>query len=368
MVDKAKICFILTAFLVASCFVEAQPAYATSIAENTWITKESTPTTEGVAKAATVNGKIYLIGGSFNFEYDPSSGNWTTKTPMPTQRWHCGIAVFNSKIYLIGGLTSKPGPDYGLLYFGTNEVYYPQTDTWETKQPMPANASNPLQANVVGDKIYVLTLEHHYCYDIAADSWSNKTSIPSIGGIETAGVEDKIYAFCRNQTLIYESINDSWSLGAPMLTPLSLPAVCTTTGINASKRIYLFGGEEDTFGPTTNITQVYDPLSNTWVFGEQMPTARCGAAVAFVNDLIYVIGGSDGWVGFSYVNEQYAPFGYGTIVSPYVSSTPSISPQTTAHQKEAAPFPVLIVLATLAVLVATLFLAIFLFLRRQKSK
>ncbi len=59
---------------------------------------------------------------------------------------------------------------------------------------------------------------------------------------------------------------------------------------------------------------VYDPEADVWDRGADMPTARAGAGVAVVDDLLYVIGGDSAWYfGVFDVNEQYTPFGYGTI-------------------------------------------------------
>jgi len=70
---------------------------------------------EGLA-AATLNGKIYAIGGSGGTvvsdhlnvveEFDPTvgpNGTWTRKADMPTGRFGLAAAALNGKIYAIGG-------------------------------------------------------------------------------------------------------------------------------------------------------------------------------------------------------------------------------------------------------------------------
>ncbi|MEW6609214.1 MAG: hypothetical protein AB1414_17515 [bacterium] len=56
--------------------------------------------------AATLNGKIYAIGGDGGLnvveEFDPSigpNGTWSTKAPMPTGRYFLAAATLNGKIY-----------------------------------------------------------------------------------------------------------------------------------------------------------------------------------------------------------------------------------------------------------------------------
>jgi N-acetylneuraminic acid mutarotase len=77
---------------------------------NTWATKAPLPSARTRASAATVNGKIYVIGGTDDVVdldevqlYDPSSDKWTAKTPMPTARSGSAVAVVNGRIYVIGG-------------------------------------------------------------------------------------------------------------------------------------------------------------------------------------------------------------------------------------------------------------------------
>ena len=70
-----------------------------------------------------VNGKIYVIGGTFHYEYDPATGNWTAKKPMPTPRiGSFGIATCQDKIYVIGG-EDEALSGRGYYFLATNEVY-----------------------------------------------------------------------------------------------------------------------------------------------------------------------------------------------------------------------------------------------------
>jgi N-acetylneuraminic acid mutarotase len=296
--SKAWVCNILLALLLASCFFDVATSASVSISENTWEAKAPIPVPDGVKEAAAVNEKIYVIGGSINYEYDPATNSWTAKAPMPTSRWHFGIAVYEKKIYTFGGWDATE-----------TEIYDPETNTWQTKTPLPSSEINP-QANVVNDKIYVMSMNGSYCYNIANDSWSTKSNAPQ-GSSQTA-VDGKIYRFSNNYTGIYDPETDSWSEGASMPIPLTSQSVCATTGIMSPKRIYLFGGIPQLFDFGTNSTQVYDPKTDNWTLGKPMPTARFGATVAAVDDRVYVIGGTTGMYSVTDANEEYTPFGYGT--------------------------------------------------------
>jgi hypothetical protein len=115
-------------------------------------------------------------------------------------------------------------------------------------------------------------------------------------------------------------------------------AAGATAGVNAPKRIYSISEFAEWSG-----TQAYNPLDDSWTFGKRMPTSRQNFAIAVVNDLLYAIGGftltytsifSNPTVTPHATNEQYIPFGYGTlppmisIVSPensnYTSSNVSL--------------------------------------------
>lgn len=78
--------------LLIACFIAPNISIveATTI---TWTTKSSMPTARNGIGAATVDGKIYIIGGQKATgdtgaveEYNPATDTWTTKTSMPTPR------------------------------------------------------------------------------------------------------------------------------------------------------------------------------------------------------------------------------------------------------------------------------------------
>jgi N-acetylneuraminic acid mutarotase len=286
------------------------------------------PTARSVFSVAVVDGKTFAIGGwngsylAINEMYDPITDTWTAKKSMPTARSSPAIAVFDNKKYVIGGIIGDCDPGYS-GYTGITEVYDPVIDTWETKEPMLTACSN-LDANVVGDKIYLITgliyagvypfqgyNNKNQVYDPKTNSWSTKTPIPSGNwGYTSAVVDNKIYVIGTDHlTQIYDPETDTWAAGTPSPTLVILSGGGATSGDLASKRIYVLGGFYAYSDRPANFNQVYDPESDTWTTGTPMPTPRGSPGVAVVNDELYAIGGYDGDTHLA-VNEKYTPADY----------------------------------------------------------
>ncbi len=266
--------------LALSLSLSAFSIHPVSAVEDSWTSKAPLPLSSwGVVGA---NGKIYAIAGSGEyanvsylnnavFEYDPALDTWTIKKAMPIKRSGFALAVYQNKIYVIGGSN------------GTNQVYDPATGTWENRTSMPTPRTQ-LEANVVNSKIYVIGGQNEFHDPINLD---------------------------LNQ--IYDTETDTWSFGTPIPNVVWQAAAGATTGEMAPKRIYVIGGLPDKSMIGTNMTQVYDPATDTWTIGESMPTARFTLHVAVLNDTLYVMGGLP-FFNLSGVrcqeNEQYTPVGY----------------------------------------------------------
>jgi hypothetical protein len=117
-----------------------------------------------------------------------------------------------------------------------------------------------------------------------------------------------------------------------MPTPIRYASAAATTGLFAPKRIYVIGGLQNSYG--LNITQVYDPQTDSWTTGASMPTARYNLGSAVINDTIYAMGGVL-LPPYAFpkepltTNEVYLPFGYEGPLPPYWSPPPSPSPSPT---------------------------------------
>lgn len=340
---------LILVIFVSSFLLITQGASATG---NSWMNRPPMPDAKSGLEVAVVNGKIYAIGpDGTNEEYDSAALMWATKQSVPTPRSQFAIAVYQNKIYVMGGSVGFDQSTGSHILSSLNEVYDPLTDTWETRKSMPTNRSQ-LSANVVDGKIYLVggktggqysTVDLNEVYDPQTDSWSTKAPIPySVVQYASAVVEGKIYImggqdeFAKSVNLdivqIYSPSTDTWSFGTPMPNVVWQAAAGATTGLWAPKRIYVFGGLPATSLFGTDITQVYNPETDSWTLGASMPTSRFNFAVGAVNDVLYALGGSP----FLNVqgeaiaaNELYIPFGYEGSLPPYWSPPPSTSPSST---------------------------------------
>jgi N-acetylneuraminic acid mutarotase len=355
--------FILV-FSTLALMALATPASGDAVVENSWVTKASLPTPRSGLGVAVVNGKIYAIGGmpdyDTNEEYDLATDTWTRKAPMPTARYKFGIAVYNDRIFCIGGQFSNRSSNARAEQTGAIEVYDPATNTWKTKTPMP-NPRSQFQANVVNGKIYLIggrtggqnsTVSLNEVYDPETESWATKASMPyPVVSYASAVVGDKIYVFGGQDEFndpmnlavnqIYDTETDTWSFGTSLPTAVWKAAAAATSDTSVQQKIFVVGGQLADSGDTTNVTQIYDPESNSWIVGRSMPTARFDLAVAAVNDKLYAIGGTTHNIlpgeEANAENEMYTPIGY-----------------ENGEAEKTEPFPVLPVTVAVFVLIVTL--------------
>lgn len=184
---------------------------------------------------------------------------WTTLEPMPTPRGYMRVAVTNGRIYAMG--TS---------HNGTNEEYDPDTDSWKTKTSIPDPKSMFAIAACEG-KIYCIggepvgflgASDANKVYDPGTDSWETKAAMPTERyGLQAQVVNKKIYLIGGrillgyekgseelNVTEVYDPASDTWSTAA------SMPNIGCYASAVVDGKIFVIG----------STTQIYDPQTNTW--------------------------------------------------------------------------------------------------------
>jgi N-acetylneuraminic acid mutarotase len=361
---------VLVLVFLAASIVVVKPVSSASAMENSWTKKVSMPSLYGSAgnEVAVVKGTVYIFGvptnlitKMSNYAYDPRTDTWTEITPMPTPRVSFSVATYDNKIYVMGGFEINAATSCSV-----NEVYNPSTDTWSTAASMPISTAEA-QADTVDGKIYVMggtggpaytTVNETQIYEPTTDSWSIGVSMPYpvtmassavvdaaiyvFGGVdEYLGSQQNTAARFLHTTQIFNTVTNTWSLGAPYSGVGTDQGAGATVGVMAPKQICVFGGFPSgpiTIGASSNVVSVYNPASNSWATGAHMPYPAAGPAVAVVNDVFYVIGGGQG----SVANEQYTPIGYGTPDPSYVlehvpANVSLISPLNQTYNDSAVP-------------------------------
>ncbi|WP_164931687.1 fibronectin type III domain-containing protein [Longirhabdus pacifica] len=179
---------------------------------------------EDVKEEMNVQQLVELVEESSGEELESA---WQSGTPMPTPRYGFGTATVDGKIYTIGGSTYELGPATGVV-----EVYDTKTDTWSTVTQMliPKKASGVAEIN---GEIYVFggggaqATSTVQIYNVKKDEWRNAASMPhSVYSPKVAVVDEKIYILdipLRNFFFEYDPITDVW-------TPKQLPPTTRLTG------------------------------------------------------------------------------------------------------------------------------------------
>ncbi|BCA56477.1 hypothetical protein W02_36170 [Nitrospira sp. KM1] len=324
----------LELFLVAICFLPVSFSVSTAQADSdrgVWRQAAPAPTKRTEVSAAAVHGKIYVVGGFeepglsnvMNMsitpvvqEYDPATDKWTDKAPMPAGLHHVGIGAVDGKLYVIGGYKQS-----GLSVWqpvATVYAYDPAADSWTERTPMPT-ARGALAVAVHEGKLYAIggydrTVNSAAVevYDPAHDSWTSRAMLPTARDhLAASAAGGKIYAvggrikgdYRKNLSVteVYDPGRDHWTRGAELPTARSGITAAETGG-----RIYVFGGEGG--DGTFRENEAYNPSQDTWQTMAAMPGGRHGLGSAVVDGRIYVIdGGPVPGGSFSNANEVFSP-------------------------------------------------------------
>jgi N-acetylneuraminic acid mutarotase len=298
--------------------------------------------------------------------YNPATDTWTQKAPLQTSRGGFGAAVYQNKIYCIGGRSLLKTDSNAT---NVNEVYDTETDTWQTKTPMPT-ARYGIQANEVDGKFYLIggwiqsessSLDDKSAqvelYDPLTDKWATSSPMPTaVAGYASAALDGIIYVISgvasgstkTNLTQIYDPRTDEWSLGVPIPMSVSSAAAGAISGAKAAKAIYVIGGSNATYplsGQYTN--QVYFPDTDSWDTAAPMPIDRAGLSATVVNDTLYVMGGGHNiFTMDSTVVMQYTPF--------------------TSSCSEIEPFPIIPVVVAAVTVMALVTVGVLIYLKKRK--
>lgn len=223
----------------------------------------------------------------------PASGSWRSAARMPTRRWGMGAGVIDGRLFVVGGIDASGN------ILGTLEAYDPAADRWESLPPMPT-PRYWLSAGVVNGKLYAIggtnvqgdlaTLE---VYDPRTRQWAPRAPARSRHRFPAAlGVGGLLFVDGdgnHNVTEVYDPLMDSWTMRTPP------PAADNSDDDLLDGVVYDVGA----------VVQVYDPATDRWSFRTGMDKVRVGQMTRAIGGIVYSVGGNDNAKDF-FMNEVEA--------------------------------------------------------------
>jgi N-acetylneuraminic acid mutarotase len=216
---------------------------------------------------------------------------WSVLAPVLVPRQEVAVASVNGKLYLIGGISGDPS------ILSSVEEYDPVSNSWRFVAPLPRPRHHAAAA-VIGQQIYVIggyeslsfdPKQNVYRYDARTDQWTEVAPLPfARGALAAVSIEGKIYAVGGapgngRELVVYDPSMNRWTQLASMPTGREHLSAAAVGG-----KLYVAGGRLATISAAF---ERYDPAANTWTVLPNLPTARGGLAAAAVASRIYVFGG-----------------------------------------------------------------------------
>jgi len=202
-----------------------------------------------------------------------TANTWRPRADMSTAGLEIGSCVINGKLYAVGLGFGVFGPGLGRV-----EAYDPISNTWTTRASL-ATPRGLTATGVVGGK----------CYAIGGGNAGGPQAPPALTAVE-----------------VYDPKTDTWQPRAALPQARAMGGSAVVKG-----KIYVIGGSDRVYWTVTPIAAVaiYDPKTDTWTQGADMPTPRIGLGVAAVDGFIYAVGGSNQTIGVfsSSIVERYDP-------------------------------------------------------------
>ena len=296
-----------------------------------------------VEQTALITDRFAVSNGftHINMTASPSTGltelerppiSWTATTGIGLTQMRTGACSAylpsTNEVFLIGGrIDIDPSQTGDEANTNTVEIFDLTNKTWEPAAEQLKETQQYHKCAVVDDTIYAIGDHHPFSspsveatgvvqvYDAEDGNWSYGTSMPGNQSVGLAGVTSHngmIYVAGgvtaedrsdSNRRLIrYDPVNDSWTQLADMNNRRHSFELVSFRG-----KLIAYGGVAEFFDPVnqmmveeeTNLTEAYDPATDTWT---QLPNAThkfSAYAAAVFNDEIIIHGGyeSSTWSG-----------------------------------------------------------------------
>ncbi|MEO1029897.1 MAG: kelch repeat-containing protein [Bacteroidota bacterium] len=238
-------------------------------------------------QAVEFEGLIWVIGAfrtndfpnevpaDYIWMFNPVSQEWIQGPEIPAsrKRGSAGLVVYNNKFYIVGGNTD--GHDGG--YVNWFDEYDPSTGIWTVLTDAPRSRDH-FHAAVIDGKLYAA---------------SGRLS-GGMGGV---------FAPLIAEVDVYDFATESWSTlsnSRNLPTPRAGAIVA-----NFKNKLIVAGGEPATGSDAFDVTEIYDPVVESWSTGDNLVHKRHGTQGIVSGNGLYVTGGSPNQGGGNQLNMEF---------------------------------------------------------------
>ena len=263
------------------------------------------------------DGKILIVGGSQAPDqhlasteiFDPATGSISWAAPLHTARHgHTATLLIDGRVLVVGGYSLPE------QWLDDAEVYDPSSNTWTVTPPIYSHGVSHSATLMDDGRVLVvggcigsgLCTNRVEIFTPATNTWNEATPLPldwsshaavllDDGNVLVAGGGSIVDTSMDNQAWLYNPQTNQWSPTGLMNEHRIFPeAVKIPDG-----RVLLAGGaypvnyyQLDTLAST----EIYDPVSNTWLSTAALHEARYSFEMPLLPDgRILVIGGARDW-------------------------------------------------------------------------
>ena len=249
---------------------------AYDVRRNRWSRRSSLPTPRYFLCGATLEGRLYAIGGEDDNRetppravverYDPATDRWERVADLPQPRTHAVAVACDRKLYVIGGYRRGHGN------LSDVDVYDPASNAWTPGPPLPL-ATHGIAAAAIGGAIHVAGGDADPRLHLVLEEgrWRNRAPLPAgrlfaeaeeAGGrlyLVGGGSNDEEDAF--RSVLEYDPGTDRWTRKSGAATPRYHFETAAIEG-----RIFAMGGMGIREGDPRALGSVgrYDPIADRW--------------------------------------------------------------------------------------------------------
>ena len=222
------------------------------------------------------------------------SGEWREGAPSSTGQAFAAYSVLGDEIYIAGGAgISTPQSSF--------EAYDMIGDIWRSMPSLPMGVQQAAMASVNGRLFlsggYLADSRgpdnaQFWVFDPAIGFWVRGPDMPSARAWhQMVGINGLLYVIGgvgprAERVFVFDPIAENWET-----LSVSLPVQRTAISLVVlDDEAFVIGGREANGAPSARV-DIFNPRTNQWRLGPQLPEARAGSGAAVLAGRIHVVGG-----------------------------------------------------------------------------